>query len=628
MTAAAQQVKDPAKSFRKSTLGTEDDWQEQAWKYLELVGELAYYVSWRSASASRVRLVASVLGEDGQPTGDLPDEDDAEAARVREIVNAIAGGAAGQSALLKRGVYLLTIPGEYWAAMVVRDPAREQSEGSLVVPTPETVRRTTPLREEWFTFSRDEITTRGDQVFLSLPDGTKHEFDPQVDLMFRVWEPHPKKASQPFSPVWSNRAVLNEIVKSTATIDNAAKSRLVGNGLMFIPQEMSLPSQNSPMAQPVGSPPVSGNTDPAWEPSTSQELQDLIYEVASTAIKDPDSLAALIPIIAAAPGEWIKNIQWLRPSSDVPETALKTRTEAIRRLAMGLDVAPERLLGIGENSNHWAAWAIGDDDVRIHIAPPVETICHAYTQEVLRPKLIEEGIDPDKYVLWHDDTRLTQDPDKKAEAKEAFDRGALSASALLTYMGFDEADGYDLDTRDGWVALARDKAASDPTLIPLLAPLLGPALEGVSAPALPAPSKPAEDEDTPAPESEPEQPTVTEPDTDGDGLNASAYGLTRMCVNRALEMANKRRRTRSNRDLFDGALITEAHLRLPPVPKDDVAALIRGWDTCVDAKTCAAFGFTAREFRTMIEDTAGQSLTTGTPWTFDRVRMTAARERQ
>lgn len=615
LTAAAQRVTDPAKTFKSSPMSSgKGDWQEEAWRYLELVGELAYYASWRSSSASRVRFVASEIGPDGKPTGNVEDENP-EAERVRQIVNDIGGGPAGQSQLLKRGVYLMTIPGEYWAAMIVRDPTREEEpDGSAVALTPAALRNPAAAAlEQWYVFNRDEIKTKGEDIVLTLPDGTKHTFNTDTDIMFRVWEPHPKNATLPVSAVWSNRVILNEIVRSTATIDNAAKSRLVGNGLMFIPQEMSLPNQVAPKALPDGQTDTN-NPEPDWEPSTSQELQDLIYEVASTAIKDPDSLAALLPIIASGPGEWIKNIQWLRPSSDIPETALKTRNEAIRRLAMGLDVAPERLLGLGENSNHWTAWLVDENDVRVHIAPPVETICAAYTQEVLRPALVAEGIEPDKYLIWHDDTDLTQDPDKKDEARDAHDRGALSSAALRAHLGFDDADGYDLTTKEGWAELAMDKAAKDPNLIPLLAPLLGALVADVQAPAAPQgelPAAPSDEPpaDEPAPEAEPEEPTST---PEANSTNAAAVTIARLCVNRALELANKRRRTRSNSDLFRDVPIELAHTKLPPAKYDDVDKLIEGWSAGLSDTDLNRIGLDCNAFRAMVRGVVTVSLVTGT----------------
>lgn len=46
------------------------NWQEQAWEFLDKVGELRYYVGWRSASVARCQLIGSDLDPDtGRPTG-------------------------------------------------------------------------------------------------------------------------------------------------------------------------------------------------------------------------------------------------------------------------------------------------------------------------------------------------------------------------------------------------------------------------------------------------------------------------------------------------------------------------------------------------------------------------------
>lgn len=595
------------KSFRNTVLPDSDDWQAQAWKYLELVGELAYYAGWRSASASRCRLVASELDENGKPTGDTDDT------VVRDIVRDIAGGVTGQSAILQRHVFLLTIPGECWGAMLVRDPSREEnSDGSPVVASEleALIGRSEDggFPEEWFTFGRDEISFRGQGIQLTLPDGRRHMFDPDVDLLFRIWNPHPRNARIPVSPVWATRTALNEIVQATATIDNAAKSRLVGNGIMFVPQEMSLPKQQAPTAQLAQGEDPPPDEIPQWQPASSSNLQELIYQVATVAFKKPDSLAALLPIIAAAPGDYIKNIQWLRPISDIPEKALDTRDRAMKRLAMGLDVSPERLLGMGTNSNHWSSWLADESDVKIHIAPAVEVVCDAYTKEVLRPALIQAGKDPTKFVVWYDDTDLTQDPDKKTEAKDAYDRGALSGTALREHFGFDADDGYDLTTQSGIEEFARDKIAEDPTLIPMLIPVLGSMFADITPKALPAPPvNPALPPGQTPPvgaEGPPVQPTTA---PDPNAIPAAAYGLTRMCLSRALELANKRRRTRSNVESFRSIPIQDAHTRLPNVV-GDVAKLIAGWDDTVETSMVIAVGLDPTKFCALVESAATRAL--------------------
>src|SRR5690606_36605153 len=136
-----------------------------------------------------------------------------------------------------------------------------------------------------------DIKSAQSGIELKLPDGTKHEFNPEVDLLFRVWDEHPKDPSKPVSPVWSNRDVLASIVRAAAAVDQAHNSRLIGNGIMFVPQEMSLPNQVAPTALPVGQ---TDTNDPVpfFEPNAAQSLQDLLFDVAAAAKKDPESQAA------------------------------------------------------------------------------------------------------------------------------------------------------------------------------------------------------------------------------------------------------------------------------------------------------------------------------------------------
>lgn len=587
-------------------------WQDEAWLYLEKVGELEYFVSWRASSASRCRIVASALDDQGAPTGTIPD-DDSNAEAVRKIVSDIAGGVSGQIKIMHRAAYLLTIVGECWVGLVVRDASRETANGTNELPVD--ITRPGYQLEQWYVFGREDIKSAQSGIELKLPDGTKHEFNPEVDLLFRVWDEHPKDPSKPVSPVWSNRDVLASIVRAAAAVDQAHNSRLIGNGIMFVPQEMSLPNQVAPTALPVGQ---TDTNDPVpfFEPNAAQSLQDLLFDVAAAAKKDPESQAANLPIVAAVPGDMIKNVAWLRAGSDIPETTLKIEEFDIRRLATGLHVAPERLLGMSQG-NHWTGWLIDESDVKVHIAPVVEIITSAMTQEVLRQKLAEEGIDPDAYVVWYDASSLTQDPDKTDEARDAFDRGALTAKALREHLGFDDEDGYDLTDADGWIELALDKITLDPANASVFFPIIEAAAAKVGlevkAPtaALPPGAETTQPEDDPA-DSEPEEPT-TAPEEDEPPLTAAAMTIARLCVNRALELANKRRRTRSAAELYRGVPIELAHTRLEPVPLPEAADLIKGWTTGVVDDDLRELGMHPAAFRAMVEGVASLALVTASP---------------
>lgn len=580
LTAASQPVTDPQKAFR-TVIGAAGraDWQAEAWEMHDLVGELHYYVSWRAVSCSRVRLIASEIDPvTGLPTGGLAEDDDGnlntEQKRVAEIFKKIAGGPLGQSQMNKRSAECLTVPGEHWIGILVRDDG-----------------------EHWLVLTRDEIRAKaGGGAEIEMPDGTKHDYSPsRGDSLFRVWFPRPRRAKEPDSPVRACLDPLREIVRTSKKIKNASKSRLIGNGVLFLPQGMSLPSTRAPVAanQPgLPMPEVTG------VPAADQ-LSNRMYQVAKVAIEDEDSQAAFIPLMATVPDEMVDKVQHIKFGNEITDVEIKTRNDAIARLAMGLDVSPERLLGVGTNSNHWSAWQISDEDVQIHIKPVMETLCAAINNEVLKAILTREGIDPAKYVLWYDAGTLTQDPDKTDEATAAKDHGAMTAVAYRKHLGFADEDGYDLTTLEGAQEWARDAVTQDPTLLgdPAMQMLLGGELETIDWPTPPPALPPGEQ-----PPADEQQPIEQEPQTEKTGQGDSAARVAtpaelilaeRLLVGRALELANRRRvntTDRQQKERLRGIAVRDYHRYMPPVAEAEIPKLINGWDSALGDEVIAMLG--------------------------------------
>lgn len=572
LTAASQVIDDPSTAFKTpiATAGSQRGWQTEAWELL-CVGELRYYVSWRSNTCGRVELIASEIGDDGLPTGGIS-EDDPQGKRVQEMVAAIAAGRLGQIQLVKRSVEHLTVPGETWIVILQLPSGPKNGDGTLI--------------GTWLAVSRDEIkrgATGG--VTIDLPDGTKYDFNTSTDKMFRIWNPDPRKASAADSPVRGCLDPLREIVRTTRKIRNADNSRLIGNGILGIPSEASLPPVQAPVS--AGKP---GDPPPEPEPQqvpVSQQVQKMIVDVAVEAMKNEDSMAGLVPIVVAAPGEHLQKITHVKFDDEVTQVAIQTRNDAIARLAMGLDVSPERLLGLGNNSNHWTAWAVGDEDVQIHIAPVMQTICQAITAAVLADMMRAEGIDPNKYTLWYDASKLTVDPDKTEEAQNAWEGGTIKAEAYLKYQGLAVDDGYDLTSLDGWQLWAQDQVSRNPELIVTLAPLIT-QVKGINFPTPPAiDNQPHGDPpvEEPAPQSE--------PNTEGDSPDGGARIGERshvelaidMCVSRALELAGKRRRNTHDplqMERLRGIRAQDTHRVMGPVEPAQIGKLIKGWDDGLD----------------------------------------------
>ena len=592
LTAASQPVEDPHKIKSNITGLAKSTWQTEAWDMLDLVGELRYYVGWRASSCSRVRLVASELDPDGTPTGGIAD-DNPDADKINEVIRLIAGGRLGQSQLIKRLVECLTVPGEGYIAIILRDDG-----------------------EHWLALTDAEWkSTPGGGMDIEMPDGVMHKFVPGVDRFFRVWNPRPRRAKEADSPVRACLEPLREIVRTTKKIKNADKSRLVGGGVWFIPQELSLPAGQAPLASGRPGDPLPIFTGQA----ASEQLSDLLYNVAKVAVEDDDSQAAFIPIMATVPGEHLGKITKMDLGKDITDVEIKKRNDAIARLAMGLDVSPERLLGIGGTTNHWSAWQVGDEDVQLHINPVMETVCQFVNDQVLKRLWADLGIDPDKYVLWYDAGQLTVDPDKSDEATEAHDRGAITSEAYRKYLGLGDDSGYDLTTLDGWKLLAADVVAKNPELLQAWLPLLD-AVAEVDFPA-PVAALPPGEEQTPEGEANPST-NGEEPDTENESEAAASlarvhsraeYVLAEhLLINRALDLAGKRRVRTNDHDQRARLSSYPAHRwhrMLPPVEESEIPRLINGWDTALEDTAVSMLGVDTEQLRSRVRQAIYDELT-------------------
>lgn len=580
LTAASMPLDNTAKQY-KSPMSTSGrmGWQTEAWDLMDKVGELRYYVSWRANSCSKIRLIASELDIEGKPTGRCDDQD------VIDIVNSIGGNQLGAAQFIKRSVEQLTVPGMTYQGIVI------DSKG----------------RERWLAFSVDEVTKTPEKTEVEMPDGTKHTIVKGSDSIWKCWQPHPRRAKECDSPVRANLSPLREIVTQTATINDAGKSRLLGNGIVFVPTEMSLPSSTAPVAADQPGAPIELQGTPAV-----RELEELLYQVAQVSYNDDESFARMIPIFASVPGEQVKNVHHLKFDTEITDTAIKIRNDAIARLALGLDVSPERMLGLGSSTNHWSAWQIGDNDVQMHLAPVMELICEALTDNILYNKLRDLGKNPDDFVVWYDASELTADPDKSDDATDAFDRAIITAAAYRDFLNLGDT-GYDLTTLEGWQQWARDQIANEPTLINNLQALV-PELAGVEFPELAS-----IEASTEATKNPPQSDTTNEgndPDTEdedpgydqgkrgrkedvGSRIVSPQDAMLAVYVNRALGLCGKRRRNindRAQKARLRGFKPHEFHRLMEPVDPARIPKLISGWNDDLEDEILRVLGMDRTDF--------------------------------
>lgn len=377
----------------------------QAWDLFDSVPEVGTYADWVGNAMSGATLFAGKRGPDGTVQNAGGDT------RAAQLVASIAGGPDGQAVMLGDFGSQLAVAGDCWL---------------IILPDAESDSYTD---DRWVVLSTEEVSAQRGKIKASI-DGEEveiPEYDPDVPqdvdtpVAMRVWKPSPRRREVATSPVIRSVVVLEELRLLNAAVAAIAKSRITGRGVLLVPAGTSFPKQNGQAA-------------------AEDSLLDTFIEVASVAIREPDSAAATVPIVLEVPGDLINGVKWLQFTSEFDAVAIQLRDEAIRRFAVGADVPAEVLLGLGD-SNHWGAWAITAEALRMGVEPRLALVCHALTNEWLRPLLDAEGVaDANEWMVWYDTAGLRSSSNKAASALEAYDKGLISDQAARRELGFTEKD--------------------------------------------------------------------------------------------------------------------------------------------------------------------------------------------
>jgi hypothetical protein len=375
------------------------EWQREAWQYYHSMGELNFAIdSWLSNCMSRIRLFAA------QRMPGSADPVELESGPLVDIVNGMAGGAAGQAAMLKRMTIHIEVPGDSYLvteqdAMTNRRTYRTYSNAEIRI-----TRRQTPLayqvnseRAVWRTLAPESLVSR-------------------------VWWPDPEFQWRPTSPCEAALPILREIDMYNRLIMAHMLSRVASNGILLVPQEVQFPAK----------PNAKDGTDPFME---------RLIEVGSQAVKNPGSAASAFPIPIKVPAQWIDKFVHLQFATQMGDKLVSDRNISIDRLATTLNMPPEALKGMGD-VNHWGQWQISEDSVRIHISPVAEVIVNGLTESYLQPMAAAANIptqlaDGSEYIIWYDASALVEEPDRSEQGQQLYDRGVIDSDAYLQAAGFD-----------------------------------------------------------------------------------------------------------------------------------------------------------------------------------------------
>lgn len=566
LVASAARIKLDGQGWRSYKFG-DDTWQTEAWRLYDIVGELHFVANWVGSACSRVRIYVAEVDKNGRV------QQETEKPKVAALADTLFGGPNEKSELIRLLGVNLTVAGD---AYIIGKSTEDKD------------------KDEWFVLSCAELkryTQTGLDEFTNYM-GEPLNLDPDRDLIIRIWTPHPRRTLWADSPTKAAMPMLWEIERLTRYVFAQIDSRLVSAGLFPIPKETSFPDELD----------EDGNLLTGSEALTAR-----LMKTGAAGLKGEGTAAGVVPTFVEMPMEALGKLANIQFQSTLSEQALELRAEAIRRMALAMDIDPSILAGQAEG-NHWQVWHVNEGQIKIHIEPLMTRMCQAVTQAYLKPalKLIKE--DPDRYIFWYDTAPLTVRPERLKDTMELYDKGVVSRETVII------AGDYALtdlpNENEDLLRFTRELMLRDPNLfqIPAVRRVAGysdeilppsevtpppQAGEGAGPPPPPPPPTsitpttggpmPLESEAQNAPGGPPPASITAALQGDPDAYavsNANTFVVANAAVVRALELVGKRLLDRHQRGNWPGTPAHDLHTRIPVTGgREHATKLLQGaWD--------------------------------------------------
>lgn len=402
-------------SWRTYRLGRDEVWQRELWRLYDIVGELRFAANWVGSMMSRVRIYIAEVDETGAIGPETTDPD------LLAVSNNLLGGPQAKAEALRLMGIDLTVCGEFY---IVGYAGRANGEDSWYIVTP------------------SELNRWASGVFYNSIDGPIQLLD-NVDMLIRVWTPHPRRVWLADSPAHGAMNIIVELERLTKYVFSQIDSRLFGGGLLLIPDDMDFPDEDG----------TEGAAD---------SLMAKLAKAGMASLRGEGSATGILPVIAEVPKDALGKIQLITFDTGLSAQALELRKEAIMRFAYSMDFPPEIMTGLGA-SNHWSAWYIDENAVKVHIEPPMGRVCDALTKAILIPACKKLGKDPKRFTFAFDTSGLTVRATRLEDALNLYKEGILGPEAVLEagYFRKDQAM-TDAEAADKFGKLA---AIQDPQLM-------------------------------------------------------------------------------------------------------------------------------------------------------------------
>lgn len=400
-------------------VATRQGWQQTAFGYRDMIGELRYAVRLRAQSVARVRYyIAETRPWPEDPIPLEIDEDDKDAVKPSLDAQLVADAIHnfnlipiddrpdGFTARLDEN---LDIAGECWLHI--------DADGRFHVRS----------------VSEVSATADGRVTISTLPTataGSMRVLDPNTESLLRLWAPHPEYGQLADSSLRTLQDVCEDIVLAGREQRAAARSRVAANGLLLLPASLSLAQERT-----------EDDGDGVAEDTFMSDFTAAML----APIRDDGDSQAVVPIVIRGEIEDLEKVRHVTLQRADPEQLIARQSAALLRLLRGMDVQPEQVDGLG-STNHWTSWQIDARAIRDQVKPAAETIAACLMQAYMIPALEDLGYTRDQLdnlTIAVDTSPLSENPNRGQDARDAHTAMVIRDAALREALGFDEDDAPD-----------------------------------------------------------------------------------------------------------------------------------------------------------------------------------------
>jgi len=411
------------------------EWQDEGWGHFDDVPEIKYSVWFEGNVMAKIRLFPAVIDPNDPDAPPIPASDPQSglpagvAARAQAEINRLRAPLGGRAEIIRALNMNLEVTGEGyiigWGPREVMgaDPA---SGVQIVVDVTD---------EEWGIYSVSQVEEKGGEYRVRLrPNdgaGAARLVDKEHDTIIRIFQRHPRWSLEADCNM---RGVLSDceaLVLLSNSIKAEAKSRMSA-GWLLIPNELSTgPDQET---QP----------EDGEEAAIDPFLQDL-YDGLVDPIEDPSSAAAVAPTFIRGPSDALKEFRHVAVVRTADEKVLEKITALIERVARGMNLPVEVVMG-HQQTTFANAIQVKQDTFDDHFQPRCVLICDALTVGFLQPNLIEGGLDEsiaERVIVWFDASGMIKQVNPVDSADQGITLDLISGEAWRRAWGWSEDDAPD-----------------------------------------------------------------------------------------------------------------------------------------------------------------------------------------